>query len=234
MPSRSRLAACWVTRYDAVWKAGLPVSNPERGSDVPSERPYNPLDKKNLGISVADALLHRDPVRLPPDRFDGAGVYAIYYIGSFDPYNAIAKANRQNQFAQPVYVGKAVPPGRRRGGLNSNENPGPVLSARLRQHANSIEQANNLDLKDFWCRHLVVDDIWIPLGESLLINRFAPIWNRLIDGFGNHDPGSGRYNQARSRWDVLHPGRPWADRLKLGHMTLTEIVELLSGSQELA
>ena len=31
------------------------------------------------------------------------------------------------------------------------------------------------------------------LGESLLIAKFAPIWNKLIDGFGNHDPDKGRY-----------------------------------------
>ena len=35
----------------------------------------------------------------------------------------------------------------------------------------------------------------------------------VVDGFGNHDPGSGRYNQAKSEWDVLHPGRPWIKKL---------------------
>jgi hypothetical protein len=43
---------------------------------------------------------------------------------------------------------------------------------------------------------------------------FSPLWNRKIDGFGNHDPGSGRYNQQRSPWDVIHPGRPWAAKLQ--------------------
>ena len=198
------------------------------------KQPYNPLDKKNLGVSVADALLQRDPVQLPPDRFDGAGVYAIYYTGDFEPYRAIAEANQQHRFLRPVYVGKAVPPGRRTGGLDSIENPGPVLSARLRQHAKSIAQARNLDRMDFWCRHLVVDDIWIPLGESLLIERFTPVWNTLIDGFGNHDPGGGRRNQARSLWDVLHPGRPWADKLQPGVRKREEIEELLSSEADSA
>jgi Eco29kI restriction endonuclease len=27
-----------------------------------------------------------------------------------------------------------------------------------------------------------------------------------------HDPGRGRYEQARSDWDVIHPGRIWAER----------------------
>jgi hypothetical protein len=32
----------------------------------------------------------------------------------------------------------------------------------------------------------------------------------------NHDPGSGRYNQQISPWDILHPGRAWAKKLKPG------------------
>jgi hypothetical protein len=53
-----------------------------------------------------------------------------------------------------------------------------VLFRRLNEHAQSIAQAENLELSDFSCRYLVVDDIWIPLGESLLIEKFAPIWTR--------------------------------------------------------
>ena len=45
-----------------------------------------------------------------------------------------------------------------------------------------------------------------------MIEMFAPLWNRVLDGFGNHDPGKGRYQQQRSPWDVLHPGRAWAER----------------------
>ncbi len=36
----------------------------------------------------------------------------------------------------------------------------------------------------------------------------------VIDGFGNHDPGSGRYSGKRSRWDTIHQGRAWANKLK--------------------
>lgn len=54
----------------------------------------------------------------------------------------------------------------------------------------------------------------IPLGESLLIERFQPLWNVVVDGFGNHDPGSGRYSGQRPLWDMVHPGRPWAERLR--------------------
>ncbi|WP_408004883.1 Eco29kI family restriction endonuclease [Radiobacillus kanasensis] len=30
--------------------------------------------------------------------------------------------------------------------------------------------------------------------ESYLIRKHIPLWNNLIKGFGNHDPGIGRYN----------------------------------------
>lgn len=191
--------------------------------------PYNPLDKSNLGTSVADALLSRRGVDLPPGRFLGAGVYAIYYAGSFEPYQPVAALDRDDTSAVPVYVGKAVPSGGRKGGYGFDANPGTDLHRRLREHATSIEQANNIELADCWCRYLVVDDIWIPLGESLLIGRFSPIWNTIVDGFGNHDPGSGRRNQARSRWDVLHPGRNWAELLRENETGAQEIIGILAG-----
>lgn len=177
-------------------------------------QPYNPLHKRNLGESVAKALLSEPVVPLPPDRFIGAGIYAIYYTGPFEAYEEIAKYNRDNKFLWPIYVGKAVPAGARTGGFGLDADPGDVLYKRLVEHAASIDQAHNLNKDDFRCRYLVVDDIWIPLAESLLIEKFFPVWNKKIDGFGNHNPGAGRYNQRKSSWDVLHPGRPWAERLQ--------------------
>lgn len=174
--------------------------------------PFNPLAKRHLGESVGQAMLRQPIVPLSElQSFDGAGIYAIYYSGEFPGYKAIASRNKDGRFNAPIYVGKAVPKGARKGG-DLEANPGKVLFSRLMQHARSIEEASNLDVADFRCRYLIVDDIWIPLGESLLIAKFDPLWNKLIDGFGNHDPGKGRHAGLRPRWDVLHPGRPWADR----------------------
>jgi hypothetical protein len=177
--------------------------------------PFNPLDKKNLGASVAEAMLAGKvyPLGELPD-FKGAGIYAIYYSGGFKPYAEIAKRNRNGKFTAPIYVGKAVPSGARKGGGVGSGTTGKPLLNRLAEHAESIRVVPNLDLSDFHCRFLVVDDVWRPLGESLLIARYSPVWNALIDGFGNHDPGSGRYNGMRPRWDVLHPGRDWAARCR--------------------
>jgi hypothetical protein len=180
-----------------------------------AEPPFNPLDKKNLGVSVADALLQRPLELLPPtEGFNGAGIYALYYSGDFPAYRIIAAHNRRSESKVPLYVGKAIPAGARKGGFGLDEPAGNALYKRVVEHAESIKATKNLRLSDFRCRYLVVDDIWIPLGESLLIGMFSPLWNKVIDGFGNHDPGKGRYNQQRSPWDVIHPGRPWAQRVK--------------------
>lgn len=185
---------------------------------------FNPLDKRNLGESVAQALLGEPVVPLSGiSKFEGAGVYAIYYSGAFPAYKALAKANAEGCCFVPIYVGKAVPAGARKGG-DLEADPGNVLFNRLRQHAASIEQAANLSLCDFHCRYLVVDDIWIPLGEALLIARFAPLWNKVIDGFGNHDPGRGRHKGLRPRWDVLHPGRPWSESCSNRPETAEQII----------
>ncbi len=151
-----------------------------------ANEPYNPLHKLHLGESVAKALLARPVVALPPpEAFTGAGVYALYYSGDFPAYKRIAAQNADDQWAAPIYVGKAVPAGARKGGYGLGEAP----------------------------------------GESLLISMFSPLWNQLLDGFGNHDPGKGRYNQQNSPWDVIHPGRPWAAKLQPNSRSHKDILD---------
>lgn len=185
---------------------------------------FNPLDKRHLGESVGLTML-RQPVIPMTDMnsFEGAGIYALYYRGDFPAYEEIARRNRRQSPLAPIYIGKAVPKGARRGG-DLESNPGKVLFNRLMQHKRSIDEASNLEILDFDCRYLIVDDIWIPLGETLLIATFDPLWNTLIDGFGNHDPGKGRHAGLRPRWDVLHPGRPWADRCRPREETVEQII----------
>jgi hypothetical protein len=192
--------------------------------------PFNPLDTKNLGIAVVKALLEKKAHSLGSlPAFRGAGIYAIYYHGSFEPYAPIAKANKVASDPRwPIYVGKAIPEGGRKGAFSTSVTDTPALNKRLKDHRKSIESARNLDIDHFSCRFLVVQDLWIPLGEQLLIAHFAPIWNRILDGFGNHNTGSGRHEGLRPRWDVLHPGRAWADKLKNRHETTEEIAREVS------
>ena len=149
----------------------------------------------------------------PPEPFAGPGVYALYYTGSFPYYVTIAAANR-SAYRQPLYVGKAVPEGWRTGRTVERETR--KLYQRLREHTRGIEQAENLDIRDFRCRLMILmedETNLISVVESELFRRYTPLWNAYFDGFGNHDPGSGRYDQAVSEWDALHPGRPWVSRL---------------------
>jgi len=192
------------------------------------ESPYNPLDYENLGQSVADAMLARPVVPLATlTVFPGAGIYAVYYTGDFAPYAPLTARNRDGRFDVPIYVGKAVPQGARKGGRGLGARGTPLFK-RLSEHAASIQQITNLDLADFHCRYLVVEDIWIPLGESLLIERFQPLWNVVVDGFGNHDPGAGRHSGQCPLWDVVHPGRPWAARLRDNQRPLSAILSAIA------
>lgn len=192
-------------------------------------KPYNPLDKINLARSIEFELLSRAPESLGALKdVEGAGVYAIYYSGPFEAYAPIRSRVDNIVFDRAVYVGKAIPKGGRKGGLTKDAGKGAALRDRLRQHAASIDEATNLDLGDFWVRYLLVDDIWIPLGENILIETFQPVWNRAIDGFGNKDPGKRRATQYRSPWDVLHPGREFAEKLATSTMTQAFLVERVS------
>lgn len=56
---------------------------------------------------------------------------------------------RDETFEWPIYVGKAVPAGARRGGMVLENYKGKALFKRLNEHAKSIEQASNLDVRDF-------------------------------------------------------------------------------------
>ncbi|KQS03579.1 restriction endonuclease [Sphingomonas sp. Leaf357] len=175
---------------------------------------YNPLDKINLGKSVADALLERPAEALADIApFEGAGIYVLYYSGPYPAYTPIATANAEEP-RWPIYIGKAVPSGARKGASLTASGRGRSLYARLSDHRESIidveRGSGSLAVADFQVRYLIVDDIWIPLGESLLITRFRPVWNIALDGFGNHDPGKGRHQGLRPLWDHLHEGRGWA------------------------
>jgi hypothetical protein len=189
---------------------------------------YNPLDKENLAKSVVNAFMARPMTSFPSERFEGAGVYALYYSGTYQPYDLYEpiKVSDLDSFkAIPIYIGRSVSQGASKGKKKFDDPPGRVLFNRLRIHAQSIDQATNLDVRDFLCRYIIIDEIWVPLAESLLITTYAPVWNQAIDGFGIKTPGKGRENQRRSEWDVLHAGRGFAVNLATSKRTVEELRE---------
>ncbi len=191
---------------------------------------FDPLDYRNVAVSVVGAMLARPLSRLPPrESFSGGGVYVSYFKGKFPAYKRISGTD------VPIYVGKAVPPGGRIGAevpigddpdsLPMIEpNPGTVLYKRLCEHAESVSAAENLRDAKSSCRYLAVTHVWIVFAEEILIRRFRPFWNLFVKGFGNHDVGKGRHNQRRSDWDEVHPGRKWATKCKPALRRPNEII----------
>ena len=167
---------------------------------------YDPLTYDNLmaGLALHFAQLPQGPLATVAD-VEGPGVYALFYSGGLPVYQAITGSEK------PIYVGKAVPPGSRKGtGADAGK---PALRCRLQEHASSIRATENLRVADFTCKHMAVVPVWITLAERFLIQHYRPVWNLCLDGFGDHNPGKGRSNSQRSWWDTLHPGRTWAHSL---------------------
>lgn len=171
-------------------------------------REYNPLDYENLTRNCVQELMRRGPYSLELQApFEGAGVYALFYRGPSPLYGSVRSPDAE----WPIYVGKAVPKGARKGAKSAG--PSRALYSRLRKHRESISFGNGLSVEDFQCRYLVVTPLWITMAERFLIEHYQPVWNVCLEGFGIHDPGRGRYQGECSSWDTLHPGRPWAARL---------------------
>jgi len=169
--------------------------------------------------------VHPIPV---PKRFHGTGIYALYCIAKSGIYSRFNLVNR-TAFHMPIYVGKAVPKGWRQARqLTSINTQSYELNNRINEHSRNIDLAENLDRSDFFCRFMILENKesdLIGTVEAALIRKYQPIWNTMIDGFGNHDPGKGRYAQAKSDWDVCHPGRPWAIKCQGIHGAEEELLQ---------
>lgn len=166
---------------------------------------------------------------LPPlEPFNGAGVYALYFIGKRGMYRQFHEINRL-EFRLPIYIGKAVPRGWRQGRID--ESTSQELYRRLCDHTKSIAAAENLSKDDFLCRFMILENAasnLIGTVEAALIRHYRPLWNSVIDGFGNHDPGRGRYNQVRSEWDTIHPGRKWALKCAESPKAMSDILKTVT------
>jgi hypothetical protein len=142
-------------------------------------------------------------------RSTDVGVYALYHL----PAKGHWYTDLHYEWGyHPIYVGKAVPVGTRRG-MTAKTSPGMVT--RVKQHARSIS-CTDLSIRAFRAGFIPVAGVetgLIPAIESYLIKKYSPLWNTWLDGFGNHDPGKGRYNQAWSDWDSVHQGRSWTAKL---------------------
>lgn len=176
---------------------------------------YDPLTFENLMAGLArhfESISKQSLARFPDHKIKGPGIYSLYYSGTHAAYEDIADGNA------PIYVGKAVPPGNRKGGKVDVELP--AIRNRLNTHCSSIDSVHNLSIGDFTYRALAVVPVWITLSERFLIENYNPVWNVCLDGFGKHNPGKRRATGERSWWDTLHPGRDWAETERSGGKTM--------------
>jgi hypothetical protein len=184
------------------------------------------LGEADAALTVEEQLIAEPLSSLPPgESSPGAGLYALYYLGDHPAYVPIALSGSRAG-GWPIYIGRVKSPMEKAGSegvLSSNLRP--VLYRRLCEHAATLNQVENLLVKDFRCRYLVTNDMWVPLAETLLIQQYQPLWNMVVPGFGRHSPGAGRGLQSRSDWDEFHPGRPWAARQQPAKRSPEDILE---------
>jgi hypothetical protein len=151
-------------------------------------------------------------------KFQGSGVYAIYYHGKELPtYLPISESET------PIYVGKADP---QDAFADNAEEQGPTLPNRIKEHFRSISRGSNLDPSDFQYRAAVVQSGMQYAVEEFIIRLFRPIWNKQVGvchGIGKHGDSATTRSNKRSPWDTMHPGRNWAKATKNDQRDKAEI-----------
>jgi hypothetical protein len=184
---------------------------------------YDPSHPISAADLISERLLRQQRVALNTlERFYGAGVYALYYVGDHPAYTLISGTEI------PVYVGKAEASDAH---AHSAVEQGDKLYYRLaKDHARSIREVEKypgimgtrnergihpLRLQDFECRFLVLASAYAGAVERSLINHYVPVWNKeakVCIGFGKHGDDANTRANTRSDWDTIHPGRDWATR----------------------
>lgn len=96
---------------------------------------YDPLTWENLMAGVVVRFEAQERVSFAEtEEAQGPGVYALFYNGPHPPYQPISGTKR------PIYVGKAVPKGARKG-RTSKPDDQFALRDRFRNHLRSIDAA---------------------------------------------------------------------------------------------
>lgn len=161
---------------------------------------YDPLDTPRLTSAICLELERQPLIGLGPEipRFEGSGLYAIYYRG-----DGLSLYTPLTGYDIPVYAGQAVSHNSATGRTTGRPDP---LWHRVRDHRRSIASAD-LPLDEFAVRLLRLPDVHANLGENGLRVFYQPVWNSVLTGFGNHEQGSTTRQGQRTKWDAVHPGR---------------------------
>ncbi|MFD6158835.1 Eco29kI family restriction endonuclease [Nocardia sp. NPDC060256] len=161
---------------------------------------FDPLSTEHLTEIICQTL-ERQPLfsmaeQVP--RFDGAGLYAIYYRGeSVGEYTPLARTEI------PLYAGQGASHNSATGRVKSSLRP---VYLRLKAHRRSIDEGGLL-VAEFEFRVLLMPDVHADLGEDGLRRLYQPVWNSVLTGFGSHEQGAATRQSGRSKWDTFHAGR---------------------------
>jgi hypothetical protein len=158
------------------------------------------MDTEHVTAAICQELERQPLIPLDPlvSRFDGSGLYAIYYDGS-----TAHMYQRLSGRAIPVYVGQALSYNSATGVAVRDQRP---LWRRVRDHHASIS-GTDLPVGEFAVRLLRLPDVHADLGENGLRVFYQPVWNAILRGFGGHEQGPATRQGARTKWDTVHPGR---------------------------
>jgi hypothetical protein len=158
------------------------------------------MDTQHITAAICHELERQPLIPLDPvvGRFDGSGLYAIYYTGqSVSLYRPLSGRSI------PVYVGQALSHNSATGMVVREPRP---LWGRVRDHYKSID-GTDLSATEFAVRLLCLPDVHADLGENGLRVFYKPVWNAVLKGFGSHEQGPTTRQGAKSMWDTVHTGR---------------------------
>lgn len=161
---------------------------------------FDPMGTENVTSAICQELERQPLIPLVPEvpRFDGSGLYAIYYQGETLSLYAPLRDHKI-----PVYVGQGRSHVSATGAAARDSRP---LWGRVRIHQRSIAGAG-LPAGEFGVRLLLLPDVHADLGENGLIVFYKPVWNAVLRGFGSNEQGSTTRASRRTKWDTVHPGR---------------------------
>lgn len=161
---------------------------------------FDPLSTEQIANTICETFERQPLVSMTQEipRFEGSGLYALYYRGtSVELYLPLSALQI------PVYAGQA---------LSSNSSTGEKvqekypLYSRLKQHRTSISEGGLL-IAEFRFRALLLPDVHADLGENGLRVGYQPLWNSKFKGFGSKEQGSTTRQSKKSKWDTVHDGR---------------------------
>jgi hypothetical protein len=133
---------------------------------------YYPIEPSVIEKATWDLLVRFNKsgpysfLHIKSHKFEGQGVYALYYHGVQQAYEALTLVDKL-----PIYVGKSI---------SNNEQS---VWNRLVTHFNTIKKSN-MKPREFTFRFIRLPADQTTLFEEIFIELYYPIWNEYLTGFG--------------------------------------------------